>query len=48
MRVEIERLAYGGSGVARKDGKVYFVKGGLPHDVVDIKVIKEKGNSPKP
>jgi 23S rRNA (uracil1939-C5)-methyltransferase len=44
LRVEIERLAYGGSGVARKDGKVYFVKGGLPHDVVDIKVIKEKGN----
>lgn len=44
MRVEIERLAFGGSGVARKDGKVYFVKGGLPRDVVDIHVIKDRGS----
>jgi 23S rRNA (uracil1939-C5)-methyltransferase len=43
LRVLIERLAYGGSGIARKDGKVYFVKGGLPRDVVDIKVIHDKG-----
>lgn len=43
MRVEIERLAFGGSGVARKDGKVYFVKGGLPGDSVDIRVISDKG-----
>ena len=43
MRVEIERLAYGGSGIARKDGKVYFVKGGLPNDIVDIKVTNDKG-----
>lgn len=43
MRVEIERLAFGGSGIARKDGKVYFVKGGLPGDSVDIRVINDKG-----
>lgn len=43
MRVEIERLAFGGSGIARKDGKVYFVKGGLPNDIVDIKVTSDKG-----
>jgi 23S rRNA (uracil1939-C5)-methyltransferase len=43
LRVEIERLAFGGSGIARKDGKVYFVKGGLPGDSVDIRVISDKG-----
>lgn len=43
MRVEIERLAFGGSGIARKDGKVYFVKGGLPHDILEIKVTSDKG-----
>ncbi|MEW6145074.1 MAG: class I SAM-dependent RNA methyltransferase [Thermodesulfobacteriota bacterium] len=43
MRVEIERLAYGGSGIARKEGKVYFVKGGLPRDVVDIRVTRDRG-----
>ncbi|HET7290288.1 MAG TPA: TRAM domain-containing protein, partial [Thermodesulfobacteriota bacterium] len=43
MRVEIERLAFGGSGVARKDGKVYFVKGGLPGDSVYIRVINDRG-----
>ena len=44
LRVEIERLAFGGSGIARKDGKVYFVKGGLPHDIVDIRVTNDRGN----
>ena len=43
MRVEIERLAFGGSGVARKDGKVYFVKGGLPGDSADIHVVSDRG-----
>jgi 23S rRNA (uracil1939-C5)-methyltransferase len=42
LRLEIERLAYGGSGIARKDGKVYFVKGGLPRDVVDIRVTRDR------
>ncbi|NIS74694.1 MAG: TRAM domain-containing protein, partial [Deltaproteobacteria bacterium] len=44
MRVEIERLAFGGKGIARQDGKVLFVKGGLPRDILDVKIIKDKGS----
>jgi 23S rRNA (uracil1939-C5)-methyltransferase len=42
-KLEIERVAYGGEGVARlPDGKVAFVRGGLPGDVVDVEIHKEK------
>lgn len=44
MRVEIESIAFGGSGIARKDGKVFFVKGGLPHDILEIKIINDRGS----
>jgi 23S rRNA (uracil1939-C5)-methyltransferase len=44
LRVEIESIAFGGGGIARKDGKVFFVKGGLPHDVLEIRVINDKGS----
>ena len=44
MQIEIERIAFGGSGIAKKDGKVFFVRGGLPKDVLEINVIKDKGN----
>ncbi|MEQ9619248.1 MAG: class I SAM-dependent RNA methyltransferase [Deltaproteobacteria bacterium] len=44
MRVEIERLAFGGKGIAREDGKVLFVEGGLPRDILDVKIIKDKGS----
>lgn len=44
MRVEIESLSFGGRGVARQDGKVLFVKGGIPNDVLDIKIIKDRGS----
>lgn len=44
MRVEIERIAFGGKGIARQDGKVLFVRGGLPGDLLDIKIIKDKGS----
>jgi 23S rRNA (uracil1939-C5)-methyltransferase len=43
LRVEIESIAFGGSGIARRDGKVFFVKGGLPHDLLEIRVINDKG-----
>lgn len=43
MQVKIESLAAGGAGIARVDGKVYFVTGGLPEDVLEIKVVKDKG-----
>ena len=44
MKVKIESLAAGGAGIARNDGKVYFVTGGLPEDVLEIKVVKDKGS----
>ncbi len=43
MQIEIESLAFGGSGIAKEDGKVFFVRGGLPKDVLEIKIIKDKG-----
>lgn len=44
MRVKIESLAFGGAGIAKKEGKVFFVTGGLPNDVLDIKIIKDRGS----
>lgn len=38
----IERMAYGGRGIARLDGYVIFVKGGVPGDRVMARVIKKK------
>ncbi len=38
----IETLAYGGRGIARRDGYVVFVNGGLPGDVVRARVTKSK------
>ncbi len=42
MRVYIEKLIYGGQGLARNNGKVVFVWGGLPGEDVEINIIKEK------
>ena len=44
MRVEIEKLTFGGAGMARANGKVVFVKGGLPGDVLKVKITKDKGS----
>ncbi len=44
MQVEIDSIAFGGTGIARKDGKVFFVHGGLPSDVLEVNVIKDKGS----
>lgn len=38
----IETLAYGGRGIARRDGYVVFVSGGLPGDTVRAEVTKSK------
>lgn len=42
VEVEIESLAFGGRGVARNEGMVVFVAGGLPGDRVRVEVTKAK------
>ena len=42
LDLSIESLAYGGNGVARHDGFVVFVRGGLPGDRVRARVTKVK------
>jgi 23S rRNA (uracil1939-C5)-methyltransferase len=42
LELEIESLAFGGRGVARTDGYVVFVAGGLPGDRVRAEVTKAK------
>jgi 23S rRNA (uracil1939-C5)-methyltransferase len=42
LELRIDSLAYGGSGVARHDGFVVFVRGGLPGDRVRAHVTKVK------
>jgi 23S rRNA (uracil1939-C5)-methyltransferase len=36
FKAEIVSMAFGGKGVARVDGKVWFVQGGIPEDVVEV------------
>ena len=40
--MRVDSLAYGGNGVARVDGFVVFVRGGLPGDLVRARVTKTK------
>lgn len=42
MLVEIEKLIYGGLGFARLDGKATFVRGGVPGDLLEVTVVKDK------
>jgi 23S rRNA (uracil1939-C5)-methyltransferase len=42
LELHIDDLAYGGNGVARDEGFVIFVSGGLPGDVVRARVVKRK------
>ena len=43
-RLRIERMAYGADAIAHDDGgRVVFVSGGVPGDVVDVRVTQEKG-----
>jgi 23S rRNA (uracil1939-C5)-methyltransferase len=42
--VDIEKLAYGGKGIARFDNQVVFVEGGIPGDRVEVRIRKIKKN----
>jgi 23S rRNA (uracil1939-C5)-methyltransferase len=42
LELEIDSLAFGGRGVARADGLVVFVSGGLPGDLVRAEITKSK------
>jgi 23S rRNA (uracil1939-C5)-methyltransferase len=42
LELHVDSLAYGGNGVARKDGFVVFVRRGLPGDTVRARVTKVK------
>jgi 23S rRNA (uracil1939-C5)-methyltransferase len=42
LEVEVDSLAFGGRGVARAEGLVVFVAGGLPGDRVRVEVTKAK------
>ena len=42
LELRIDSLAYGGNGVARLDGFVVFVRGGLPGDLVRARATKVK------
>lgn len=44
LEIRIDKLSYGGAGVGRVDGKVVFVDGGVPGDIVKIKTMQEKGS----
>ncbi|MDP2400830.1 MAG: TRAM domain-containing protein, partial [Actinomycetota bacterium] len=42
MRLEIERLAYGGDGIAHApEGRTVFVRGSCPGDVVNVELVGE-------
>jgi 23S rRNA (uracil1939-C5)-methyltransferase len=42
VELEVTGVAFGGKGVARKDGKVFFVAGGLPGEKVLCQLEKDK------
>lgn len=45
MRVSVESLAHGGDAVARlEDGRVAFVRGGCPGDVLEIEIVTDHGS----
>jgi 23S rRNA (uracil1939-C5)-methyltransferase len=44
LELEIEKLSFGGDGIGRKDGLVYFVPLSAPGDLVKIQVTEKKKN----
>jgi len=42
MKLHIEKLVHGGQGLARREGKVYFVWNALPGEEVEVQILKNK------
>lgn len=42
--IEVESLAHGGAGVARREGRVLFVEGGVPGDLIRARVVRDRGS----
>jgi len=43
--IKIEKLVYEGLGLARKDGKIFFVKKSVPGDELEVAITKNKKNT---
>jgi 23S rRNA (uracil1939-C5)-methyltransferase len=43
MNLQIEKMIYGGSGLARADGKAIFIPGTLPGELVEAAITRDKG-----
>ena len=41
MELRIEKLVFGGQGLAKKDGKTYLVWNALPGETVEAKIVKK-------
>ncbi|MCX7909293.1 MAG: 23S rRNA (uracil(1939)-C(5))-methyltransferase RlmD [Ignavibacteria bacterium] len=44
INIFVDTLAYEGKGVARAEGKVVFVRNGVPGDLLEVEIIKNKKN----
>ncbi len=44
LEVEIEKLSFGGDGIARKDGLVYFIPLSAPGDLLKVQTTEKKKN----
>ncbi|MFA5211424.1 MAG: 23S rRNA (uracil(1939)-C(5))-methyltransferase RlmD [Patescibacteria group bacterium] len=42
MRLKIEKLVFGGQGLARKDNKIFFIWNALPGEEIEADIIKNK------
>ena len=42
LRLEIDAMANGGDGIARRDGKAVFVPGAIPGDVAEVEIVDVK------
>ncbi len=45
VQLKIEKLVYGGYGLAFRDGRAYFILNALPGEVIRAEILREKKNS---